>query len=26
LLIEDRPGGLKFEHSDVWPPEAELWG
>lgn len=26
LLIEDRPGGLKFEHSDVWPPEALLWG
>lgn len=26
LLIEDRFGGLKFEHSDVWPPEAELWG
>ena len=26
LLIEDRPGGLKFEHSDVWPPEADLWG
>ena len=26
LLIEDRPGGLKFEHSDVWPPEPELWG
>jgi L-alanine-DL-glutamate epimerase-like enolase superfamily enzyme len=26
LLIEDRPGGLKFEHSDVWPPEAALWG
>ncbi|MFZ4688343.1 MAG: N-acetyl-D-Glu racemase DgcA [Polymorphobacter sp.] len=26
LLIEDRPGGLKFEHSDVWPPEVALWG
>jgi L-alanine-DL-glutamate epimerase-like enolase superfamily enzyme len=26
LLIQDRPGGLKFEHSDVWPPEAGLWG
>jgi L-Ala-D/L-Glu epimerase len=26
LLIEDRPGGLRFEHSDVWPPEADLWG
>jgi L-alanine-DL-glutamate epimerase-like enolase superfamily enzyme len=26
LLIEDRPGGLRFEHSDVWPPERELWG
>jgi L-alanine-DL-glutamate epimerase-like enolase superfamily enzyme len=26
LLIEDRPGGLKFEHSDVWPPEEGLWG
>jgi L-alanine-DL-glutamate epimerase-like enolase superfamily enzyme len=26
LLIADRPGGLKFEHSDVWPPDADLWG
>lgn len=26
LLIEDRPGGLRFEGSDVWPPEQELWG
>ena len=26
LLIEDRTGGLRFEHSDVWPPEAGLWG
>ncbi len=26
LLIEDRPAGLRFEHSDVWPPEAALWG
>jgi len=26
LLIEDRPGGMKFEHSDIWPPEAALWG
>jgi L-alanine-DL-glutamate epimerase-like enolase superfamily enzyme len=26
LLIEDRPGGLRFEGSDVWPPGAELWG
>ncbi len=26
LLIEDRPGGLKFAHSDVWPPEPALWG
>lgn len=26
LLIEDRPGGLRFEHSDVWPPEPDLWG
>ncbi|GGE13208.1 dipeptide epimerase [Polymorphobacter glacialis] len=26
LLIEDRAGGLRFEDSDVWPPEAELWG
>jgi L-alanine-DL-glutamate epimerase-like enolase superfamily enzyme len=26
LLIVDRPDGLKFEHSDVWPPEAGLWG
>ena len=26
LLIEDRPAGLRFEHSDVWPPDADLWG
>ena len=26
LLIEDRPGGLTFAHSDVWPPQADLWG
>ncbi|WP_017667033.1 N-acetyl-D-Glu racemase DgcA [Sandarakinorhabdus sp. AAP62] len=26
LLIEDRPHGLRFEGSDVYPPEAALWG
>ena len=26
LLIEDRPGGLRFAGSDVWPPARELWG
>ena len=26
LLIEDRPGGLRFEGSDVWPPGTDLWG
>lgn len=26
LLIEDRSGGLRFAGSDVWPPEAMLWG
>ena len=26
LLIEDRAGGLRFAHSDVWPPSPELWG
>jgi len=26
LLIEDRPGGLRFAGSDVWPPDAALWG
>ncbi len=26
LLIEDRADGLRFEHSDVWPPDARLWG
>ena len=26
LLIEDRAGGLRFDGSDVWPPERELWG
>ncbi len=26
LLIEDRAGGLCFEGSDVWPPDAALWG
>jgi len=26
LLIEDRADGLRFEGSDVWPPEPVLWG
>jgi L-alanine-DL-glutamate epimerase-like enolase superfamily enzyme len=26
LLIEDRAEGLRFAHSDVWPPSPELWG
>ena len=26
LLIEDRPGGLRFAGSDVWPPHRALWG
>ena len=26
LLIEDRAAGLRFEGSDVWPPERALWG
>jgi len=26
LLIEDRAGGMRFEGSDVWPPEREFWG
>ncbi len=26
LLIDDRPGGLLFAGSDVWPPEHDLWG
>ncbi|WP_372917594.1 N-acetyl-D-Glu racemase DgcA [Sandarakinorhabdus sp.] len=26
LLIEDRPHGLHFEGSDVFPPDAALWG
>lgn len=26
LLIEDRPHGLRFAGSDVFPPSAELWG
>ncbi len=26
LLIEDRPGGLAFAGSDVWPPDPSLWG
>ena len=26
LLIEDRPHGLRFEGSDVYPPDAALWG
>ncbi|WP_156254951.1 N-acetyl-D-Glu racemase DgcA [Sandarakinorhabdus oryzae] len=26
LLIEDRPHGLRFDGSDVFPPEAALWG
>ncbi|WP_164156182.1 N-acetyl-D-Glu racemase DgcA [Sandarakinorhabdus rubra] len=26
LLVEDRPHGLVFEGSDVFPPQAALWG
>ncbi len=26
LLIVDRPNGLRFAGSDVWPPQAALWG
>jgi len=26
LLASDRPNGLRFEGSVVYPPEAELWG
>jgi L-alanine-DL-glutamate epimerase-like enolase superfamily enzyme len=26
LLIEDRDAGLRFEGSDVYPPDAALWG
>lgn len=26
LLIEDRPHGLRFAGSDVYPPDAALWG
>nr|WP_295659468.1 N-acetyl-D-Glu racemase DgcA [Polymorphobacter sp.] len=26
LLIEDRAGGMRFDGSDVSPPERELWG
>lgn len=26
LLIADRPGGLRYDGSDVWPPEPALWG
>lgn len=26
LLIADRPHGLAFAGSDVWPPDAALWG
>jgi len=26
LLIEDRAGGMRFEGSDIWPPERALWG
>ena len=26
LLIKDRADGLRFEGSDVWPPDAALWG
>ena len=26
LLIDDRPGGLRFDGSDVWPPDPALWG
>jgi len=26
LLVEDRPHGLRFDGSDVFPPEPGLWG
>ncbi len=26
LLIADRANGLRFEGSDVWPPQRDLWG
>jgi hypothetical protein len=26
LLARDRDGGLRYEGSLVYPPEAELWG
>ena len=26
LLARDREHGLRFHGSDVWPPEADLWG
>ena len=26
LLAQDRPGGLVFEGSTVWPPRSSLWG
>lgn len=26
LLVEDRPHGLRFAGSDVFPPQADLWG
>jgi L-alanine-DL-glutamate epimerase-like enolase superfamily enzyme len=26
LLVEDRPHGLQFAGSDVYPPQADLWG
>jgi L-alanine-DL-glutamate epimerase-like enolase superfamily enzyme len=26
LLVEDRPHGLRFAGSDVFPPEPGLWG
>ena len=26
LLARDRPGGLAYEGSTVWPPSSDLWG
>jgi len=26
ILIEERPGGMRFDGSDVWPPVPDLWG
>ena len=26
LLAADRAEGLRFQHSDVWPPQPDLWG